>query len=272
MTVNTGVVSASGDARVDELDRALPVQEASEDVAAELFAVVDAITAQPALRRALTDPGVAPDARRGLVDRLFGGRVSATSVGLVRTAVALRWTDGRSFLDALERQGARAALLAALNSGRLDSVEDELFRFGRLVDATSELRTALADRTAPMDARTQLVSSLLDGKVDPVTLQLARRAVHARQRTFALTIEQYLAWSAAARRRSVAVVQVARPLTSEQEERLRVALTRQVGQEVSLHVILDPSIMGGIRVAVGNEIIEGTVAGRLEQVRRQLSE
>ncbi|MFZ2429168.1 MAG: ATP synthase F1 subunit delta, partial [Propioniciclava sp.] len=176
-----------------------------------------------------------------------------------------------AFVDALERQGVRALLRVAEAEGALDRLEDELFKVERLVDATPALRSALADRQAPLDARQRLIGGLVAGKVLVSTEQLAVRAVAARKRTFDLTVESYLAAAAELRSRAVATVTVARPLTPEQEHRLLAALTSQVGRALTLRVVVDPHVLGGVRVAVGDEVIEGTVSGRLHDARRKLA-
>lgn len=264
-------MSASEVARTGELDRTLEAQDVSEQLAGELFGVVDVLDDQPALRRALTDPSLPERARTGLVGRLFGGKVSDGAVAVLSAAAALRWAGGRSFVDAVERQAVRADLLAASHQGRLDRVEDELFRFSRVVEGDNALRAALGETGAPLPVRQRLVDDLLDAKADQITIDLAKRAVSARQRTFALTLENYLQLSAAVRSREVAVVHVAKPMTPEQEERLRAALQKQTGHEVSLQVVVDPNVIGGVRVEMGDEVIEGTVAGRVETARRQLT-
>ena len=97
---------------------------------------------------------------------------------------------------------------------------------------------------------------------------LAKRAVVARERTFAQTIEGYVTLAAAQKNRVVATVRVAQPLTDDQRDRLRAALARQVGREVAIQEVIDPDILGGVRVELGDEVFEGTVSGRLEAARR----
>ena len=115
------------------------------------------------------------------------------------------------------------------------------------------------------------LAGLLSGKVLPSVARLAKRAVAARQRTFDLTVEGYLKAAAELRERAVATVTVAQPLAPEQEERLRAALSRQVGREVNVRVVIDPTVVGGVRVSLGDEVIEGTVAGRLTDAQRKLA-
>lgn len=263
-------MSGTQEARLSELDGVLDSVQATPELAEELFAVVDLLDHQPSLRRALTDPGAESAGRAALIETLFADRLGASTRHVLRAAADLRWGSASGLAAALERQGVRAVLSSSQQAGSLDTVEDELFRFERLVSADAALRGAISDRSAPLAARQQLVSDLIGGRTDPATTELARRAVAARTRSFELTVNSYLTAAAALRQRALAHVVVARPLTSKQHDRLAAALARQLGRDVSLRVVVDPDVLGGVRVTVGDEIIEGTVAGRLEEARRQL--
>jgi len=231
----------------------------------ELFSFVDAMDATPALRRVLTDPATPESNRTSLVQSLIGSRSSEGAVQVVTEGVKLRWPGGRRLADAIERQAVRAELSGTAD---VDEVEDELFRLGRLVEANPDLRSALADRSRSLADRQQLVSGLVTGRTSDSTVKLAQRAVAARARTFTATLETYVDLAAELRNRTVATVRVARPLEAEQLERLRVALTGQVGREVSIQQIIDPDVLGGVRVEFGDEVIEGTVAAKLTEARR----
>lgn len=264
-------MSAATQARQAELDRILDSREPDRGLADELFAVVGLLESQPALRKALSDLTAPEDARRQLADSVLGGQVSAGALAVVKSAAGLRWTTSGALVAALERQGVRALLGAAQTGGELDQVEEELFRFSRIVAADPALRAALEDRAASLTGRQQLVAELLDGRARGTTVTLAQRAVRATERTFALTLEAYLQLAAEQRRRAIAEVTVARPLTDVQAARLRAALSAQVGREVTLQVNVDPAVLGGVRVKLGDEVIEGTVAGRLHAAERQLN-
>ena len=286
-------MSAGGEARLQALDEVLDQAESraasddsgllknlaavvtgaprAADMAAlpgDLFAVVDALDSSVTLRRALTDPSTPEQGRRQLVHNLLDGKVSKVAVHIVAEAVALRWGGGRALSDALERQGVRAQLLVAEREGTLEETEDELFRFARVVESTPQVRDALGDRGVDLAGRRQLIEDLLQNRASTTTVVLAKRAVAARERTFAHTMEGFVALAAAQKNRVVATVRVARPLTAEQRSRLQVALSQQVGRDVLLQEVVDESVLGGIRVELGDEVIEGTVAGRLEQARR----
>lgn len=239
-----------------------------DTLAADLFAVVDALSSSVALRRAVTDPGAQPEQRQRLVHGVLDGKVSRTAVAIVVDAAGMRWSSGQTFVAALERQAVRAQLLTADRAGTLDETEDELFRFARLVESDPELRNAFSDRSMPLSARQDLVSDLLSGRAGQATVALARRAVVARERTFAHTIEGYVDLAAAQRNRVVATVRVARPLDPGQRTRLQAALARQVGRDLVVQEVIDPDVLGGVRVELGDEVVEGTVAGRLDEARR----
>ncbi len=264
-------MSANAEARLSSLDRVLDAQPVSEAMADDLFAAVDALGAQPALRRALTDPTTADEARAAMASSLFGGKVSDGAVAVIGEASRLRWSTTGALASALEREAIRALFGVAQRAGQLDEVEDQLFKVGRLVDANRDLRATLADRQTPVAARQDLLGGLITGRVSPLVDRLARRAVLARARTFDLTLESYLGLAADLRRRAIATVEVARPMTADQEARLRAALTAQVGREVNLRVVVNPAVLGGVRVSLGDEVIEGTVAGRLADAERKLS-
>lgn len=261
-------MSIESEAAVAELDAALDRIQVSDELADELFSVVDLLDATPALRRALTDPSTPTERRQALATGLLQDKVSEPTVGLVAEAVRKR-LGHRALADSLERQGVRAVLKVAQGNDTLDEVEDQLFRFGRVVEGDAGLRAAITDRASTVDRRETLVMSLLDGRATGQTVRLAKRAVAARDRNFARTLNGYVEDAAALRNRVIATVRVASALELEQRERLQSALARQVGRDVAIQEIVDPQLIGGIRVELGDEVIEGTVAGRLDQVRRQ---
>ena len=261
-------MTVATDARVSSLDRMLDDRQVGDTFATDMSAVVDALEASPALRRAVTDPGTPESARKALVHGLLDGKVDKAVVDLVAEAATLRWAGGRTFAAALERQDVRGQLVAADRRSELDDTEDQLFRFARLVESNPDLRNVLADRSIDRSKRQELVGELLRDRATDATIMLAKRAVAARERTFANTIEGYVTLAAAQKNRVVATVRVAKPLTSDQRDRLHAALTKQIGRDVAIQEVIDPDILGGVRVELGDEVFEGTVVDRLEAARR----
>jgi F-type H+-transporting ATPase subunit delta len=261
-------MTVATDARVSSLDRMLDDRQVGDTFASDMFAVVDALDASATLRRAVTDPGTPESARQSLVHGLLDGKVDQAVVDLAAEAATLRWSGGRTFAVALERQAVRSQLVVADRRGELEDTEDQLFRFARFVESNPDLRNVLADRAIDRSKRQELVGELLSGRATDSTIALAQRAVAARERTFAQTIEGYVTLAAAQKNRVVATVRVAKPLSSDQRNRLVAALTKQIGRQVAIQEVIDPDILGGVRVELGDEVFEGTVAGRLEAARR----
>jgi F-type H+-transporting ATPase subunit delta len=261
-------MTAATDARLSSLDRMLEDSQVGDNFATDMFAVVDALGSSPTLRRAVTDPGTPEGARRALVHGLLDGKVDNAVVDLVAEAATLRWAGGRTFAAALERQAVRGQLVVADRRGELDDTEDQLFRFARLVESSPELRNLLGDRAIDLRRRQELVEGLLTGRATNPTIVLAKRAVAARERTFGHTIEGYVTLAAAQKNRALATVRVAKPLSSDQRNRLRAALSKQIGREVAIQEVVDPDVMGGVRIEIGDEVFEGTVSDRMEAARR----
>ncbi len=264
-------LTATEQARRDELDDVLAGQSIDDATPAELFAVVDAMDSQSALKRALTDPATPAEVRVQMADRLLQGKVGGQSIWIVQQAVTQRWKSGGRLADALERQAVRGVLRQADDGGYLDEVSQQLHSFLAAVQGDGALRAALGDSSRSLADRQQLVRRLLEGKVHGWVLLLATRAVAGRERNLELTLDRYLQWGSELRNRNIARVTVARELDEDQEQRLRRALSRMNGRVVDLQVLVDPAVIGGVRVELGDEIIEGTVADRLDQVHRQLS-
>lgn len=251
------------------LSAALDAGTPAEGLAEDLFGVLGAIDASATLRRALADPSRGPVAKSDLVDRLFGGKVGAAAVSLLQALAAQRWSAERDLADAVESFGVQALVAGAESAGRADRVEDELFRFERIVAANSELRDVLTDRAGDAGNKSDVVGQLLEGKVAPETLRLARQSVLApRGRRFDRTIREYLEIAASRRRQLSATVTAAAPLTGAQQARLVRALEGIYAKTVHLNVVHDPQVLGGIHVRIGDEVVDGTILRKLDAAKR----
>ncbi len=238
----------------------------------ELFAVTSLLDREPGLRRALSDPSRTGEERAGLAAGLLGGRVSDAAAEVVAGLVRARWSEPADLADAAEQLAVLAIAQSAEAAGQLDELEDELFRFSRIVGANPDLRAALSNRFAPAAARGQLAADLLAGRVSAAALRLiSQAAVHPRGRSLDAGLESYANLAAQLRQRLVAEVHVAVPLTAGQRARLAAALVAAYGHDVHLNVVLDPEVLGGMTVRIGDELINGSVASRLAELRRGLA-
>ncbi|MDQ3629511.1 MAG: F0F1 ATP synthase subunit delta [Actinomycetota bacterium] len=237
----------------------------------DLFAVVDVLDSAPSLRRMLTNPSSANDAKKGLVESLFADKIGAPALKALATAAAGRWNAARDLAHALEAAGVEAHLTGAEQAGELEEAEDELFGFGRLVHGDPDLRAALSDRRMPVARKRELVASLLEGKVRSSTSSLVGQAVAARQRSFELTLDDFVQITAGRRDQLVATVRVAYDLDETERARLASALQGLYGTAVHVNVIVEPALLGGATIEIGDEIIDSSVAGRLEHARRKMA-
>jgi F-type H+-transporting ATPase subunit delta len=241
-------------------------------VAEDLFGITGALAGNAGLRRALTDPSREGAAKATLVTRLFGGKVTDGVVDLVSGLVRGRWASSVDLTDTVEGLAVSAELASAEKAGRLDDVEDELFRFSRTISGDQGLRDAFSARTQGADRKADLVRRLLGGKAAPETVRLAVQAGSLpRGMRTEQVMEGYVEAAAQRRRQLVAEVVVAAPLTAAQRDRLGAALQRQYNRPVRLNVDVDPAVVGGVRIQIGGEVIDGTVIGRLDEARRRLA-
>jgi F-type H+-transporting ATPase subunit delta len=235
----------------------------------ELLDVADLLGREPRLRSALTDPGDTGERRGDLARQLLGGRISPLGVSVVASLVARRWSVPRDLVDATEALAAEAAFTVAERAGRLDAVEDELFRFGRTLEASPRLRATLTDPAVADPDKAAVVGALLTGKASDETVQLARYvAAHPRGRRIDEAVADLVLAASVRRQQLLAEVTVAAPLTQEQHDRLGAVLGRIYGRTVNLQVTVDPAVRGGVSVRIGDELIDGTVAHRLAEARQ----
>lgn len=257
--------------RLDEQARGAQ-PEAITQLAGDLLALAGLLSAEPRLRRALSDPGRAGEDRAQLMTSVLGDRLSAQARELAAVLAGGRWSAAVDLLDAAEQLGVEALLASAESAGTLGEVEDALFRFGQVADGDPRLAAVLGDSSAAAARRRELVRSLLADKVDAVTTRLAELSVEGfGGRNFSTSLARLVELAAHRRERRVAYVTTAAPISPEQEERLADNLGRIYGGMISLKVSVRPDVLGGISVQIGDDLYDGTILRRLSQARGALA-
>lgn len=238
----------------------------------EILAVAEVLNREPRLRRALADPSRTGEERAALLDSLIAGKVSGQAAELLRILAGGRWSSGVDLLTAAERLGVQALLASAQATGELAEVEDELFRFGQVVDGDLQLATALGSSTVPPQQRAELAKALLEGKAKPVTIRLVIAALHGfGGRGFSAALRAIVELAAYRRERDIAYVTVAAPLSEAETSRLASRLTQIYGRPVEVKVTVAPEVLGGASVRIGHDLYDGTVRRRLTETRAALA-
>jgi F-type H+-transporting ATPase subunit delta len=164
---------------------------------------------------------------------------------------------------------AEALFGVARAEGTLGEVEDELFRFSQTLQGSDELRDALTNPGIPVSRRQQIVEDLLGGRASSTTTALVSMVVGTgRARELPDIIRQLVEMSAAEADKAVAEVRSAIPLTEDQVDRLAKALGEATGRSVTVKVVVDPDVLGGIVAQVGDTVIDGSVRSRLDRLRK----
>lgn len=220
------------------------------------------------LLSALVDAMIEPAERVAIVDSLFAS-FSDPARSLLGVAVSAHWSSGSDLLAGIEELGFRVLSKSAPASV---SIEDELFSFGSAVDSNSELELAVSSKLGSVDAKSALVGDLVDGKASKQTVAILEHLVsQPRGRRIGALLTDAATAVADERGFTVATVTTAAPLADAQVARLSKALGATYGREIHINHVVDPSVVGGLRVQIGDDVIDGTISRRLTELRLQLS-
>ncbi|MGA0857582.1 MAG: F0F1 ATP synthase subunit delta [Candidatus Nanopelagicales bacterium] len=247
------------------------IDESVVQACREIFEVCGILESDKALRSALADSGRSPESRKVLVEDLFKAKISTIALLVLSDVATNRWSSESDIIEALEELSARLLFLTSQQKGELDAVEQELFRIARLVQTNSELQMALTNPALDSSVKSAVMNDLLAKQVNSVTLLIAQHVVaNLRDQRADAAFSRMSDIAASIRNRTVAEVRVAIALSAEQSTKLASVLKRLAGKDVSLNVIIDPNIIGGVSVRLGDEVFDGSIHSRLEQARRVL--
>lgn len=238
------------------------------DVAGELFAAARALDDSSQLGGALADSAASPQARAQVVADVFGAAVKPATKALLTAAVQERWSSSSDLVDGIEELAVRAAAVAAPDA----DIEEELFRFSRTIAENPELELALGSRLGDAAAKGALIDALLSGRAHEATTLIVSSVVRQpRERRVRSLLQAAMKTVAEQRGRTVATVVSAVSLSEAQSERLASALTAKYGTPVSVNTVVDPSVVGGLRVQVADDVIDASVSSRLADLRQRLA-
>ena len=260
--------------RFNEVTAGLHDESQLTSLAQDLAAVTKLLTREMILTRHLADPTDDPAPKVRMVESLLGGHVGDPALEIIKVAVSGRWSSDANLLDAIEHAARLALLVRAERAGDADEVEEQLFRFGRILDSEPQLSTLLSDYSRPADGRVRLLKNVLGRSrgVNPTTEGLLAQTVELIRGDQRADEEvTALAQLAVARRGEVvADVTAAAQLSDAQRDRLGRLLSRIYGRPVSVQLRIDPGLLGGLTISVGDEVVDGALSSRLAAARDHL--
>ena len=258
--------------RFDEVTGDLNVGQL-ETLADELASVTKLFNRETILTRHLADPSNDPEPKARLLESVLGGQVGDSALDILKAAVSGRWSSDSNLVDAVEHVARLALMVRAERGHHAEEVEEQLFWFGRILDAEPQLGTLLSDYTRPADGRVQLLENVLNRSqgVNPTTAALLKQTVDLLRGGHADEAVATLAQLAVARRDEVvAHAKAAAELSDAQRNRLTEVLSRIYSRPVSVQLEVDPKLLGGLTVSIGDEVIDGALSSRLAEARNRL--
>ena len=272
-----GVSSVSLAKALAELEAKLPT--ASLQLAKELFGILGMVDSSAGLRRALTDPSRNGDEKSALVRQLVGGKVSADAADIAGGLASSRWANARDIGDALETLAATVVISVAENKSAvsasgitgLEELENDLFSFNQAVASSHEVQRALSEPQASAAAKATLAERLVPGVSEEAKVLITQAVTQPRGIKPTRLVGRFAELAAKRQQRWIATVSVTRPLTQTQLARLQAGLNALYGRELKVNVNVDPALIGGIRVQVGDEVLDASVITRLSELQRQLA-
>jgi F-type H+-transporting ATPase subunit delta len=220
------------------------------------------------LKALLADPSIEFADKGAIVTRIFGS-YDAAAVRILSGIAQSRWSSPEQLIDGIEEIGIRAVARASGDDG---SIESELFSFARAVDSDDELELALGSKLGDPAKRIAIVEQLLTGKASDATLVLLSYAVQTQRGRRLVEVIAHIAEIVAQDAGAMVVsITAAAPPTESQLDRLRASLSKRYGRTPRFAITIDPRLIGGLRVQIGDEVIDGSVANRLADLRLKLA-
>lgn len=257
-------------ARFDSVAGSLSADQLSA-LSDDLASVTRLLLREPILARHLAEASGQTDAKKALLQQLLGGKVGAAALDLLDAAVSIRWSTTADFVDSVEHLARLSLMVRAERENQAEEVAEQLFRFSRVLESQPQLNTLLGDFSAPADGRVSLLRSVLGSGAGSTAGALLAQTVELLRGQRADDAVAQLAELAITRRGElVAEVSAAADLTESQRTRLTAVLARIYHHPVSIQLNVDPSLLGGLAVTVGDEVIDGTLSARLTAAENKL--
>ncbi len=237
--------------------------------AEDLFAAGRVVADSAQLRAVISDPSADPAGKAALVEQVFAKKLSTNAVSLLAAVASQRWSRQRELLAGIEELGFRSIAQSAAPG---TNIEAELFAFGGAVTSNAQLELALRSKLADPAAKAALVDRLLAGKASAETGAIVRQLVlQPRGRSIREGLREAARIVADQSGLAIATVISALPLPAAQLDRLQSGLAQKYGTRLTINQVVDPKVIGGVRVQIGDDVIDGSIATRINDLRLRLA-
>ncbi|WP_044091251.1 F0F1 ATP synthase subunit delta [Bifidobacterium gallicum] len=240
-------------------------------LADQMFVICGILDANPRLQRAMTDPGRPTEDKQSLVRKLLGDNALPITVAIMDDLVSRAWSRAYDIDNAVEDFGVDAIMYEADSEGKTLQVSIELAQLQSALLNLPVVRSRLSETNgvAPQ-ARVELLHKLIgDAQFDPITMKLADHiALNPRKRRYVETLQWLISKFSRHMGESMVTVTTATAMSDAQIQRLIAVYSKQLGHPVHIHCVVDPSVLGGMRVQVGDSVTDRTVVAQLENLKR----
>lgn len=238
----------------------------------ELFTITKVLDDSIQLERALTDPSRPVADKVAVLKELLGDNVHPMTMEIMTDLVSRHWSRARDIANAVEDFGVDAMMYYADATGATLQVSVELSELHSALLNLPVVRAKLYDYQATSEARVKLFREVFSGKtLNKVTMRLAEHATcNLRRRRYLETIQWLINKFSRHMGESMVTVTTATPLKKEQIERLVEVYSAKVGRQVHINSVVDPTVLGGMRIQVGDEVTDNTVVAQLQNLHRKV--
>ena len=236
----------------------------------ELFTITSALDHNIQLERALTDPSRPVEDKVAVVKTLIGDQAHPLVMEIMSDLVSRRWSRVSDIANAVEDFGVDGMMYYADYTNTTLQVSIELAELHSALLNLPVVRTKLYDATVSSEARVKLLYSLIgDADFTKVTKRLAEHATcNLRNRRYLQTIQWLINKFSRHMGESMVTVTTATPLSKEQVEKLIAIYSAKTGHPVHINSVVDPTVLGGMRIQVGDEVTDNTVVAQLQHLQR----
>ncbi len=238
----------------------------------ELFTITKVLDDSIQLERALTDPSRPVADKVAVLKELLGDNAHPMTMEIMTDLVSRRWSRARDIANAVEDFGVDAMMYYADATDATLQVSIELSELHSALLNLPVVRAKLYDYQATSEARVKLFREVFSGKtLNKVTMRLPEHATcNLRRRRYLETIQWLINKFSRHMGESMVTVTTATPLKKEQIKRLVEVYSAKVGRQVHINSVVDPTVLGGMRIQVGDEVTDNTVVAQLQNLHRKV--